>query len=401
MKGLLCIVTGGFLGWPFVLALAPVWGLHYLVTSFFNKKGMAGFFQSVFKVISGSAILLAAIVGIDFIAYRKLEIVPLNIVLYNVINTSEDSGPDIFGTEPWWYYVLNLSLNFNIAWPLAFVSLLAIPVRSYVKPKQQSLSLALVLLPLYLWWAIFTVQPHKEERFMYIIYGSLCLNAAVTVDTFALLTRKLPLPKASGTIVKLLIVTLFALISLSRSLALVHYYGAPIEVFSQIQQLKNTLPGEKNVCIGREWYRFPSSYFLDKTSEDNFKLKFIESGFTGLLPGEFLESETPSQWWNLEGTSAIPQGMNNKNQQDMSKYVPVEDCHYVVDTDFETAEKEIRFTQDSENYTKLFCTKFLDTSASQGIARLLYIPEVLHKITRSKLVWTEYCLLENNQKARK
>lgn len=405
VKGLLCIIAGGFLGWPFVLALAPVWGLHYLVTSVFDKTSVSVAFQQFFKAVVnvgfGAALLLALIVGVDSIAYRKLEIVPLNIVLYNVINTSADSGPDIFGTEPWWYYVLNLSLNFNIAWPLALLSLICVPTRAFFKVQGSSISLSLVLLPLYLWWGIFTAQPHKEERFMYIIYGSLCLNAAITVDTLVIATRKLHLPKIAGRILKILIIVVFGLLSLSRSIALSHYYGAPVQVFSQFQQLQESILSTGNVCIGREWYRFPSSYFLDANAEKHLKLKFIESGFNGLLPGEFHEpsaSTSPNWWWNLEGTSAIPKGMNNKNQQDLDKYVHIDECHYIVDADFETAENEIRFTQDSENWSRLYCTKFLDTSASKGIARLLYMPEIFHGLTRSKLVWTDYCLLENNQK---
>lgn len=54
-------------------------------------------------------------------AYRKLEIVPLNIVLYNVFGGS-DKGPNIYGTEPWWFYLANLSLNFNLLLPISLAS---------------------------------------------------------------------------------------------------------------------------------------------------------------------------------------------------------------------------------------------------------------------------------------
>ena len=53
-------------------------------------------------------------VAVDSIAYRRFQVVPVNIVIYNVFSGS-GRGPNIFGTEPWWYYVLNLGLNFNIA----------------------------------------------------------------------------------------------------------------------------------------------------------------------------------------------------------------------------------------------------------------------------------------------
>jgi len=57
---------------------------------------------------------------IDQYYYKRLVIVPLNIVLYNVFGG--DVGPDIFGTEPWWFYILNGLLNFNILFLAALAS---------------------------------------------------------------------------------------------------------------------------------------------------------------------------------------------------------------------------------------------------------------------------------------
>lgn len=55
----------------------------------------------------------AFIVAMDSIAYRRLQIVPLNIVLYNVFS-GPGRGPNLYGTEPWSYYAVNLILLFNI-----------------------------------------------------------------------------------------------------------------------------------------------------------------------------------------------------------------------------------------------------------------------------------------------
>jgi len=62
------------------------------------------------------------LVTIDSAAYRSFQIVPWNIIRYNVFSGSE-RGPDIFGTEPWWFYALNLTLNFNICTIAAGLSL--------------------------------------------------------------------------------------------------------------------------------------------------------------------------------------------------------------------------------------------------------------------------------------
>jgi hypothetical protein len=38
------------------------------------------------------------------------------------------------------------------------------------------------------------------------------------------------------------------------------------------------------VCVGDEWHRYPSSFFLPSPS---YRLAFIKSGFGGLLPRPF------------------------------------------------------------------------------------------------------------------
>ena len=39
----------------------------------------------------------------------------------------------------------------------------------------------------------------------------------------------------------------------------------------------------KSVCVGKEWYRFPSHFFLPH----NYHLQFVKSEFSGLLPKPF------------------------------------------------------------------------------------------------------------------
>lgn len=41
--------------------------------------------------------------------------------------------------------------------------------------------LALRLAPFYVWLGILSMQPHKEERFMFPVYPLMCFNAAVSV----------------------------------------------------------------------------------------------------------------------------------------------------------------------------------------------------------------------------
>ena len=50
---------------------------------------------------------------------------------------------------------------------------------------------------------------------------------------------------------------------------------------------------ETYVCVGDEWHRFPSSFFLPSPG---YRLAFLKSGFTGLLPRAFSFEEVGSSW---------------------------------------------------------------------------------------------------------
>lgn len=58
---------------------------------------------------------------IDSYYYGKFIFVPAQIVLYNVFK--QGGGPELYGTEPWSFYLRNGVLNFNIMLPLALCCL--------------------------------------------------------------------------------------------------------------------------------------------------------------------------------------------------------------------------------------------------------------------------------------
>ena len=57
----------------------------------------------------------------------------------------------------------------------------------------------------------------------------------------------------------------------------------------QINETEKT-EDNKHVCVGAEWHRFPSSFFLPSP---HYRLAFVESGFGGLLPRQFSFEEVP------------------------------------------------------------------------------------------------------------
>lgn len=131
------------------------------------------------------------VIGVDTFVYGKQVIVPWNIIRYNIFGGSE-RGPELYGTEPWYFYILNLTLNFNILVPLALMSLPALSLTSIIDRKRLGAStvsdqsspffiLGVRLVPFYIWLGILSSQAHKEERFMFPAYPMLCFNAAVAL----------------------------------------------------------------------------------------------------------------------------------------------------------------------------------------------------------------------------
>lgn len=59
------------------------------------------------------------LIAIDSYYYGKIVIAPVNIVLYNVFTSH---GANLYGTEPWYFYVLNCLLNFNFVFIAALFS---------------------------------------------------------------------------------------------------------------------------------------------------------------------------------------------------------------------------------------------------------------------------------------
>jgi alpha-1,2-mannosyltransferase len=143
--------------------------------------------------------------GIDSFIYGRTVFVPWNIIKYNVFSTS---NPTLYGVSPWYYYLLNGLLNFNIALPLAFLSLPLLAMTAVFEPKKLGITmpgqtsarthLFLRLSPFYIWFILLSCQPHKEERFMFPAFPLACFNAAISIGlirgwmqaTYVKLTKK-------------------------------------------------------------------------------------------------------------------------------------------------------------------------------------------------------------------
>ena len=265
--------------------------------------------------------------AVDAFFYHKLVVVPWEIVKYNVFSGS-GRGPDIFGTEPWDFYIRNLLLNFNIwfllaatAWPLLG---LQYALRAEPTTRQTSLRNMVFTAPLYVWLAIFSLQPHKEERFMYPVYPCIALNAAIALHILLSYIGNSDPQSLAGKIparLKFTAISIFVVLAVDvgilRTLGLISAYHAPLSIYKPLQRPEYANVQE-NICLGKEWYRFPSSYFLP----EGMRAKFIKSAFDGLLPGQFNEATVGFGFF--PGTWLVPPGMNDQNIEDPNKYV----CSY-------------------------------------------------------------------------
>ncbi|KAL6715177.1 mannosyltransferase [Lecanora helva] len=385
-QGITWFGIGATVGWPFSAALIlPLFAdeLTYIwVTGRISEvadRALGGVVRTL--------LIMPFQIAVDVFFYHKIVFVPWRIVSYNVFSDAS-SGPNIFGTEPGDFYVRNLLLNFNAWFLLAMSSGPLLLLRSILGLKDATRDHFLrslgLLTPFYLWLAIFSAQTHKEERFMYPAYPFLCFNAALALHYILFyLGQPHNIFRILPARVRLAAVVVFT-ISMAMS-GLLRTIGTN-PAYSQMQG---------NVCLGKEWYRFPSSYFLPK----NMRAKFIKSAFDGLLPGQFSEATTG---FGLFPTWLIPPGMNDKNIEDPGKYTDINHCTFLVDSYFpghDTSVLEPSHILDTKFWEEVQCSKFLDASWTHFQGRLFPIPEWSVIPARYHRKWGRYCLLRRKRSA--
>ncbi|XP_065140218.1 alpha-1,2-mannosyltransferase ALG9 isoform X2 [Paramisgurnus dabryanus] len=263
------IAAGAIVGWPFSALL----GIPIAFDLLLLKRKWKSF---ILWTLVALVLFLVPVVVVDSYYYGKLVIAPLNILLYNVFTPH---GPDLYGTEPWHYYFVNGFLNFNIVFVLALFSL---PLTALMEALLQRFNVQnlgrpywLTLSPMYLWMLVFFTRPHKEERFLFPIYPLICLCGAVALSSlqkcyhFIFQRYRLEHYTISSNWLALGSVLLFGVLSLSRSVALFRGYHAPLDLYPEFHRIIkdptiHMVPEGRpvNVCVGKEWYRFPSSFLL-------------------------------------------------------------------------------------------------------------------------------------------
>jgi len=145
-----------------------------------------------------------------------------------------------------------------------------------------------------------------------------------------------------------------------------------------------------NVCIGKEWYRYPSSFFLPDSRR--YRMRFIRSEFRGQLPKLYEEDDEPDRKSGLK-TRLIYDDFNDLNKEEPSRYTRQDRCHYLIDTrQKDTSDREPNYSDNTKDWTVLSTHKMLDLANSPVIIRSFYVPIISERRNR----YVMYQLLKNN-----
>ena len=390
-------------GWPFVglilgcLGIEMILGIVQSSSSF--KQGLLSIISLVSQGFCVVAVLVALSTAIDRYFYGKWTSPTLNILLYNAI--SSEHGDELYGVEPASYYIKNLFLNTGLSFILATMAPLIYAVkwlaldRLCVEPDPLRLrsvtqfqlnKLVTLHLMLYVWVLVLLLRPHKEERFMYPIFPLMAFVAShsflsavqVVKAVFDSVVSKVfnlshyEQGKWSDAMVRSINIILrkvAAMLFISRIIALRLNYQGYIGLWKNVSDhltaaersslWQATSTGTEyqtptfSVCTGSEWYQFPSHFFLPPSA----KLAFIDDDFKGILPQHFPNLNESFGLYHHMGTSSTPAlPVNNLNKEEVSRYVPLSQCDYLVTTFDPYDEKHLYYSSNAFHrsiYSKL------------------------------------------------
>jgi alpha-1,2-mannosyltransferase len=406
-------------GWPFCAVLFVSTGLWALWKAYSAGSCLEGNnnnnktnhsmllrFRSMVHLLIRTAvhalIIQALVMMIDYYYYGRIVSPIWNIFVYN----ATAGGDELYGVEPLSYYVKNLLLNFNFVALLGIISLPIVLGRKllasyfprtlfrgdHYSPGASDGLKILMLIPMYIWMAIVFPRPHKEERFLFPIYPMLCFGASIALEEILVLSMQLlslvhpkskaPSPHKFKLLLGCVLLSPFAVVSISRAFALHHNYSAPLDLYRYFYYhhvSKDITPTRQNnkltyICTAGEWYRFPSSFFLPP----NTQLGFLKSSFAGQLPQPFTEFGSKKESLTIQEGA-----FNDVNKEEMDRYVDFKQCSYLVElvpsqdpSDEEETPECLQYMKSdpSGDWTQVASYEYLDAMSTESLHRIVYIP---------------------------
>lgn len=363
-------------GWPFVGLIFLPLGL-YMLWKVTCSRGVFAAITFCLQAIVIVLITAAPAVLIDWFYYQRMTWPTLNILLYNTAS----KGDELYGTEPLSYYIKNLCLLTGLAFPLALlfpltrtIRCLTVGAEKAVKGGLQLSLLNAIFCSMLLWLGVLASRPHKEERFLYPVYPLLILIAAHTAaDCQQIAFCLFGAIESLGQFVQRALIFLLFLSSITLVIGRIqanHYnYGGYIHTWQDLSQSLTRSGETSNVCLGSDWYRFPSHFFLPS----NAHLQYFEDRFHGILPQPFAE---------VNGTFAMPfLPMNDRNAEEVSRYVSIfDDCQVLVTSSAQMAKYNAILKTQGLTVQNIVGHEVLDKSSQrdgsmlQQIGRALRLP---------------------------
>ena len=424
------------------------------------------FLSVLYAALSTLAITTAYAACVDRAYYGQWTSYQVNTLLYNLglnragngLGSNNFADASVAG-KLWYAQSLFLSHGCTallaLGSPLVFAAAAA---AGGLAPSPTFFWRATITAQFLLYFAIYSLKAHKEERFLYPIYPLVPLVAALALDAaldaLAHLmapratsrsssssssakqqpTQATPLLRALTYSLTALFFTATAALALSRVAMQSLAFSGHTRVWTHLARstafsLKGSAPGAAplhafahpiraltaargaapslTVCMGQEWHRFPSSFFLpERTSaggEGALALRYIRfepSGRHPCLPQPFNASA---------GGGSVPNPLFNSDNEGMEgMFVDPSACDFVVD--FEGVEGQGSsnalqpwFSRSSSSssssssagcvggWERVYSQRYLDRSVNPAWqARSLYVPWV----TPSKQTWGSYVLLK-------
>jgi len=359
------------LGWSVTAIAAVPYAVWVLATGNFGKS------LSV-AVVSAGSMLLGTFV-FDSYFYGKYALSLYSFLSYNVFGSGDSA---LYGVENSTYYFRNGLNTLNVLLPLSLVAPLLLVLRlCFSNSKRAAGNFFAACSPQWLWILAITLLPHKEERFLYVVYPQIILAAAYTVvqvgNIVAQVAGKHQDLLRSGVFAGALAVT--TALSASRVGALLWNYDANLKIYLGLSNPAET-PQPCVVCVGSEWYEFPSSFFVPQNCEMNF----VKSDFDGVLPAQFDSA--------LGGTRYGASYLNDRNEAHDLQFMSDESkCTYLVSLKYDgelLPKKQDERLWVENKWETARELPYVQSASSPALYRALYIPFVSAK----KLVYNYYVL---------
>lgn len=239
------------------------------------------------------------------------------------------------------------------------------------------------------------------SRFLFPIYPIICVCGAIALDGIQKLFFRIwclikTVPHGThyldaSIFIMVIAICISTLLGMSRIFALYKNYHAPLDLMMELNRFptegKISAKSVVNVCFGKDWYRYPSSFFLPNT---NWNIRFVQSEFKGILPAPYANTEN--------ATALIHEHFNDQNLEVPSLYFDINKCHFLLDLDVgRETELEPIYSRKRDKWKVVKSLPFLDAEKSSSLFRSFYIPFLTDYYVR----YGNFSLLQANKFFRK